>query len=158
MSRTTASGDGKIIQESINLSLQGSIPTPASAARTTRRKPAAPKIAPDAAASPVTAAPAASAKTNMPTTPAVAAPPAAPTATRPRPVAGIDPSDVEKSRFEADLGKRQPSEAQIRERAYFIWLARGDQPGDSLSDWLAAERELIAAARMASLARLERSW
>lgn len=31
---------------------------------------------------------------------------------------------------------------QIRERAYEIYLARGGQEGDEVSDWLAAEREL----------------
>jgi Protein of unknown function (DUF2934) len=31
---------------------------------------------------------------------------------------------------------------QIRERAYEIYLSRGGQNGDELSDWLAAEREL----------------
>ena len=31
---------------------------------------------------------------------------------------------------------------QIRERAYEIYLARGGQQGDEVSDWLAAEREL----------------
>ena len=34
------------------------------------------------------------------------------------------------------------SEQQIRERAYEIYLARGGQEGDEVSDWLAAEREL----------------
>jgi hypothetical protein len=33
-------------------------------------------------------------------------------------------------------------EEQIRERAYEIYLARGGQQGDEVSDWLAAEREL----------------
>jgi hypothetical protein len=33
------------------------------------------------------------------------------------------------------------TEAQIRERAYFIYLKRGGA-GDPLSDWLQAEREL----------------
>jgi len=31
---------------------------------------------------------------------------------------------------------------QIRERAYEIYLARGGQEGNEVSDWLAAEREL----------------
>jgi hypothetical protein len=31
---------------------------------------------------------------------------------------------------------------QIRERAYEIYLARGGQDGNEVSDWLAAEREL----------------
>jgi Protein of unknown function (DUF2934) len=30
----------------------------------------------------------------------------------------------------------------IRRRAYEIYLARGEQPGRDLDDWLAAEREL----------------
>jgi hypothetical protein len=30
----------------------------------------------------------------------------------------------------------------IRRRAYEIYLARGEQPGCDLDDWLAAEREL----------------
>ncbi len=34
------------------------------------------------------------------------------------------------------------SEQQIRERAYEIYLARGGQEGDEVSDWLAAERDL----------------
>lgn len=34
------------------------------------------------------------------------------------------------------------SEEQIRERAYEIYLARGGQNGDEVSDWIAAEREL----------------
>jgi hypothetical protein len=31
---------------------------------------------------------------------------------------------------------------QIRERAYEIYLARGGQDGDEVSDWLAAEQEV----------------
>jgi hypothetical protein len=34
------------------------------------------------------------------------------------------------------------TEQQIRERAYEIYLARGGQEGDEVSDWLAAEREV----------------
>jgi hypothetical protein len=34
------------------------------------------------------------------------------------------------------------TEQQIRERAYEIFLARGGQNGNEVSDWLAAEREL----------------
>jgi len=33
-------------------------------------------------------------------------------------------------------------EQQIRDRAYEIYLARGGQNGDEVSDWLAAESEL----------------
>ncbi|MBN1559695.1 DUF2934 domain-containing protein [candidate division KSB1 bacterium] len=31
---------------------------------------------------------------------------------------------------------------EIRERAHEIYLARGDQEGDALSDWLQAEQEI----------------
>ena len=34
------------------------------------------------------------------------------------------------------------SPQQIRERAYELYLARGGQQGNEVSDWLAAEREL----------------
>ncbi len=43
------------------------------------------------------------------------------------------------------------SEQHIRERAYKIYLARGGQDGDEVSDWLAAERE-VKKARAARLA------
>jgi hypothetical protein len=35
-----------------------------------------------------------------------------------------------------------PSEQQIRERAYEIFLRRNGGPGDARSDWVQAEREL----------------
>ena len=35
-----------------------------------------------------------------------------------------------------------PSDAQIRSRAFEIWLERGRQPGHELDDWLQAEFEL----------------
>ena len=34
------------------------------------------------------------------------------------------------------------TEAQIRERAYYIYLERGGTVGDPLTDWLQAEQEL----------------
>jgi hypothetical protein len=40
--------------------------------------------------------------------------------------------------------RRQPTPEEIRFRAYEIFLARGGRPGDPESDWLQAERELIA--------------
>jgi hypothetical protein len=33
------------------------------------------------------------------------------------------------------------SEERIRERAYELYIERGAQPGDSVGDWLTAERE-----------------
>ena len=40
--------------------------------------------------------------------------------------------------------KSTPQTNQIRERAYEIYLARGGQNGDEVSDWIAAERELTS--------------
>jgi hypothetical protein len=37
---------------------------------------------------------------------------------------------------------RPPTEADVRERAYQLFLARGAEPGRDLEDWLQAEREL----------------
>jgi hypothetical protein len=42
----------------------------------------------------------------------------------------------------ADNASTPQTEQQIRERAYEIYLARGGQEGDEVSDWLAAEREV----------------
>lgn len=39
--------------------------------------------------------------------------------------------------------RRQPSHAQISERAYYIYLDEGT--GDEFGNWLRAERELTAA-------------
>ncbi len=36
----------------------------------------------------------------------------------------------------------EPTEEQIRERAYEIYLAGGSEDGHDLSDWLTAERQL----------------
>ena len=37
-----------------------------------------------------------------------------------------------------------PTTEQIRNRAYDIYVSRGDAPGDELQDWLLAERELLS--------------
>ncbi|RMF72848.1 MAG: DUF2934 domain-containing protein [Planctomycetota bacterium] len=47
------------------------------------------------------------------------------------------------------LGPLRPTPAQIRERAYYIYLERGGAPGDPVADWLQAERELEAEYRAA---------
>ena len=36
----------------------------------------------------------------------------------------------------------ESSEREIRARAHEIYLARADGPGDAMSDWIQAEREL----------------
>ena len=43
---------------------------------------------------------------------------------------------------EARPGRPPATEADIRERAYQLFLARGAEPGRDLEDWLQAEREL----------------
>ena len=40
----------------------------------------------------------------------------------------------------------EPSHEQITQAAYYRWLDRGCLPGDPLTDWLAAEHSLRAAA------------
>jgi len=41
----------------------------------------------------------------------------------------------------SSVDPNQPREDKVRQRAYEIYLARGAQQGDEVSDWLAAERE-----------------
>ena len=38
----------------------------------------------------------------------------------------------------------EPTVEQIRQRAYELYLFRGERPGDAREDWLEAERELRA--------------
>jgi hypothetical protein len=45
------------------------------------------------------------------------------------------------------------SPERIRERAYEMFRARNGAPGDAGADWLAAERELKAAAKTEPAAR-----
>jgi len=42
------------------------------------------------------------------------------------------------------VAKTKPSSEEIALRAYHIYLERNGAPGDSRSDWLRAEAELIA--------------
>lgn len=37
---------------------------------------------------------------------------------------------------------REPTHREVRDRAYYIYLARGGTNGDPVADWLQAEREL----------------
>lgn len=45
----------------------------------------------------------------------------------------------------------EPTKQQIRDRAYFIYLARNGGPGDSGADWAQAERELREEFRRAAI-------
>ena len=38
----------------------------------------------------------------------------------------------------------RPSDQEIRDRAYLLFLARGGSPGQAEDDWYAAEAELMA--------------
>jgi DUF2934 family protein len=43
--------------------------------------------------------------------------------------------------------RAEPTIERIRNRAYKIYVSRGDAPGDELQDWLLAERELLSKQR-----------
>jgi hypothetical protein len=49
------------------------------------------------------------------------------------------PSVMQKSRVNGN----QPKQEDIALRAYYIYLQRGDTPGNETADWLQAERELL---------------
>ena len=53
---------------------------------------------------------------------------------------GTKPAPTAKTSKE--IPEDEPTTEQIRQRAYEIYLARGDGPGDELQDWLQAERNL----------------
>jgi hypothetical protein len=38
--------------------------------------------------------------------------------------------------------QQEPTEEEIRQRAYKIYMARGSAPGHEVEDWLEAERKL----------------
>jgi hypothetical protein len=51
----------------------------------------------------------------------------------------------------------EPTEEQIRERAYEIYVAGGCEDGHDLSDWLTAERELKELSRSPAVNKKARS-
>ena len=57
-------------------------------------------------------------------------------------IGSTEPMQTETAAEERDGSLDQTREQEIRNRAYEIYLQRGGQPGDELSDWLRAEREL----------------
>lgn len=59
--------------------------------------------------------------------------------------AGRVPQVTEVKPIEAPEARTTPSDDEIRERAYQIYLERGGAPGDPVADWTQAERELRAA-------------
>lgn len=52
------------------------------------------------------------------------------------------PSILPRAQAEPKPTKPAPTEQDIRERAYQIYLERGRQPGHDVDDWFQAEREL----------------
>lgn len=77
--------------------------------------------------------------------------PAAPRSKRGKQPAATEKTPPPNGRFVAsplptfDLSVTEPpSREQIRERAYFIYLARNGAPGDAQADWLQAEHDLAA--------------
>jgi hypothetical protein len=46
-----------------------------------------------------------------------------------------------------EIDERFPTREEIEQRAYEIYLERGEQEGDDLNDWYAAERELTESGR-----------
>jgi hypothetical protein len=54
------------------------------------------------------------------------------------------PSILPGAQTEAKPCRTEPTEHEIRERAYQIYLERGGAPGHDLEDWAQAERELRA--------------
>lgn len=53
---------------------------------------------------------------------------------------------VRPAKSQASAAVMHCTEAQIRERAYYIYLERGDAAGDPVADWHQAERELNSVA------------
>lgn len=52
------------------------------------------------------------------------------------------PSILPAAQAEPKPQRREPTDQEIRERAYQIYLERGCEPGHHLDDWIQAEREL----------------
>ena len=59
----------------------------------------------------------------------------------------IQATSIQEETGEVSVGNSARDEV-IRHRAYEIYLARGEQPGRGLDDWLQAERELQRGIRL----------
>ena len=57
-------------------------------------------------------------------------------------IGGSEATQPETELEEREALLRSRHEEEIRNRAYYIYLQRGGQPGYELEDWLQAEREL----------------
>ena len=63
-------------------------------------------------------------------------------APRPENYDGSEALELRADAQEQDRLLDSPREEHIRRRAYEIYLARGEEPGRDVEDWLQAEREL----------------
>lgn len=90
-------------------------------------------------AEPAAAAPAPAARRKPKATGRNAQPAAAPPAPAPTATPAIAPITITQHRT-------SPTEAQVRERAFQLYLARNGAPGSPEQDWLTAERQLSAEA------------
>ena len=59
-------------------------------------------------------------------------------------IGSIEPTPAETSVEEEEGLHDSTHEQEIRNRAYEIYLQRGEQPGYEVDDWLQAERELTS--------------
>jgi hypothetical protein len=59
-------------------------------------------------------------------------------------VASSDRTKLKKAARQKEELLDSTREQEIRNRAYEIYLQRGEQPGDEVDDWLQAERELAS--------------
>ena len=49
------------------------------------------------------------------------------------------------ARKRESIAEAVPVEEQVRQRAYELYVTRGDESGSELEDWLQAEREILSA-------------
>ena len=59
-------------------------------------------------------------------------------------IGSTEPMQTETAAEEREGLLDQTREQEIRNRAYEIYLERGEQPGSEVDDWLQAERELTS--------------
>ena len=67
------------------------------------------------------------------------------------PAEAVAPVIADRARGDFFGGIIEPTKQQIRDRAYFIYLARNGGPGDAAADWSQAERDLREEFRRAAI-------
>jgi Protein of unknown function (DUF2934) len=66
------------------------------------------------------------------------------TGTKAAPAVKTSKEPARATKTSEEIVEAEPTFEQIQQRAYEIYLSRGDQPGDDFQDWVQAERELRA--------------